>query len=127
MAMVAWMLGLLIVAGFGYATWRAYTQWEQRQRAAEERMASFVAQAKMPTPPPATTPSIPAPAPAAAPAAEAAQERLLFDAADKAAQAGEPVLAIQLYARLLARYPQSGLAGLARTAVAEQKKKLAKT
>jgi TolA-binding protein len=118
MAMVAWMLGVLIVAGFGYATWRAYGQWLERQRAAEERMASFVAQAK--APPAAAA----APAERAVPVKETVQERLLFEAAAKAALAGEPVLAIQLYARLLSRYPQSGLDAQARAAVAEQKKKL---
>ena len=105
MRAVAWMLAFVIVAGAGYALWRARTQWQQRRRAAEERMASFVAQMK-----PATD----------------AGERLLFEAAAKTAQAGEPVLAIQLYARLLARYPQSALAVQARAAVAEQKAKLAK-
>jgi hypothetical protein len=36
------------------------------------------------------------------------------------------VLAIQLYARLLSRFPESALAAQARGAVAEQKAKLAK-
>jgi hypothetical protein len=122
MRAVAWMLAFVIVAGAGYALWRARTQWQQRRRAAEERMASFVAQMK-----PATAVSPPATPPAApvAPATDAG-ERLLFEAAAKTAQAGEPVLAIQLYARLLARYPQSALAVQARAAVAEQKAKLAK-
>ena len=39
--------------------------------------------------------------PTVAPAAAAPQERLLLDAAAKAAEAGEPVLSIQLYAKLL--------------------------
>jgi predicted outer membrane lipoprotein len=127
MVAVAWMLGVLIAAGFGYATWRAYGQWVERQRAAEERMASFVAQAKMPA-----TQAVPAaqatPAAVAvpAPSTPTVQEQLLLDAAAKAALAGEPVLAIQLYARLLSRYPQTSLAAQARAAVAEQKKKVAK-
>ena len=123
MRAVAWMLAFVIVAGAGYALWRARTQWQQRRRAAEERMASFVAQMKPAaavSPPPAKAPAAPV-----APATDAG-ERLLFEAAAKAAQAGEPVLAIQLYARLLARYPQSALAAQARAAVAEQKAKLAK-
>ena len=41
-------------------------------------------------------------------------------------EAGEPALSIQLYARLLARYPQTALAGQARAAVESQKKRLAK-
>jgi hypothetical protein len=104
------MLGLIIAGGFGYATWRAHGQYVERRRAAEERMAAFVAQAKTPAPIKETAP----------------QERLLFDAATKAAEAGEPVLAIQLYARLLSRFPQTALAGEARAAVAAQKQKLAK-
>ena len=54
----------------------------------------------------------------------APQERLLLDAAAKAGEAGEPALSIQLYAKLLARYPQSALATQARAAVEAQKKKL---
>ena len=133
MVAVAWMLAVLIAAGFGYATWRAYGQYAERQRLSEERMASFVAQAKTPAAPAgpsSAAPGGPSPKPAPAslpvPPREAVQERLLFEAAGKAALAGEPVLAIQLYARLLSRYPQTALAEQARAAVAEQKKKLAK-
>jgi len=79
---------------------------------------------------PATAPLLaPAPAPAAAaapPAVEAPQERLLFDAAHKAGEAGEPALAIQLYAKLLSRFPKTIFTARARAAVEEQKKKLAK-
>jgi hypothetical protein len=116
MTIVAWMLAILIAAGLGYAAWRARVQWRERKKLADERMARFVAQAK---PQSAATP------PPVAPAADNAQ-RLLLEAAAKAGEAGEPVLAIQLYARLLSRYPQSAFAGEARAAVAEQKKKLAK-
>lgn len=116
------MLGVVIAAGLVYVVRRAYAQWLERSRASEARMASLLAQAKGAAVP-AGSPAAPKP-PAAA--KEAAEERLLFDAAGKTAQAGEPVLAIQLYARLLSRYPQSPLAGLARVAVAEQKTKLAK-
>jgi hypothetical protein len=118
MTAVTWMLGFIMIAGMGYATWRAYGQWSARQRAAEERMASFVAQAR--------TPSAPAAKESPQITKEAPQERLLFDAAAKAAQAGEPVLSIQLYARLLSRFPQTALAGPARAAVDEQKKRLSK-
>jgi outer membrane protein assembly factor BamD (BamD/ComL family) len=52
--------------------------------------------------------------------------KLLFEAAHKAGEAGEPALAIQLYARLLSRYPQTAFADQARAAVEAQKKKLAK-
>jgi TolA-binding protein len=126
MRFVAWMLALVIVAGLIYAVRRAYAQWLDRDNASEARMASLLAQARS-----AAGPAVGAlPGAAAVPAAvtkEALQERLLFDAAAKTAQAGEPVLAIQLYARLLSRYPQSTLAAQARAAVAEQKTKLART
>lgn len=59
-------------------------------------------------------------------AADLAKQRLLFDAATKAGEAGEPVLSIQLYARLLARYPDSTFASRARAAVELQKKNLTK-
>ena len=58
--------------------------------------------------------------------ADLAKQRLLFDAAAKAGEAGEPVLSIQLYARLLARYPDSAFASQARAAVEAQKKNLTK-
>ena len=79
---------------------------------------------------PAAAPLLaPAPVPiaqAVPPAAEAPQERLLFDAARKAGEAGEPALAIQLYAKLLSRFPKTIFTPRARAAVEEQKKKLAK-
>ena len=52
--------------------------------------------------------------------------RLLLEAASKAGEAGEPALSIQLYAKLLSRYPQTSFSVQARAAVAEQKKKLTK-
>ena len=54
------------------------------------------------------------------------QERLLLEAASKAGEAGEPALSIQLYAKLLSRYPQTTFSSQARAAVVEQKKKLTK-
>ena len=106
------VLALGAAIAYWFRTWRR--RRDELARAAEERMASFMAQAMAGA--------------KAAPAldAGAAQQRLLFDAAAKAGEAGEPVLAIQLYARLIARYPDSALAAQARTAVETQKKKLAK-
>ncbi|MGQ0652236.1 MAG: hypothetical protein ACT4P4_08230 [Betaproteobacteria bacterium] len=86
---------------------RLKRRWQERKRVSEGRMASFVAQAM--------------PARPAAP-----EQKLLFDAASKAAQAGEPALAIQLYARLLSRFPDTALAAQARENVEAQKRKLAK-
>src|SRR3982751_5810142 len=90
---IVWFVLLAILAGTVWLIGRARRQWRQRQEASEARLASFIAQ---------TSPL----APAAPPAAAAPQERLLLDAAAKAAEAGEPVLSIQLYAKLLSRYPQ---------------------
>jgi hypothetical protein len=45
---------------------------------------------------------------------------------DRAHRAGEPALAIQLYARLIARFPESAFIEQARGAVQAQKERLAK-
>ena len=116
-----WLVIVASLAGlaWGLARWRR--QWLARQQAAEARLASFIAQA---TPSASTvTPTAAPPPPAAQPVSP--QERLLLDAAAKAGEAGEPALSIQLYARLLSRYPQTQFAAQARAAVETQKKKLA--
>ena len=118
MKVLIWLAALGAVAALTYFIRRWRQQWEERQQAAEQRMALFIAQAK---------PSVPTVSAAPAPAMPAAQERLLLDAAAKAGEAGEPVLSIQLYAKLLSRYPESSLAAQARAAVEVQKKKLAKS
>jgi hypothetical protein len=119
--MISWLLLIAVAAAIGFAFWRWRRGEEERTRAAEERMASFIAQAR--------------PAAQALPAAQATppvdasslrQQKLLLEAASKAGEAGEAALSIQLYARLLSLYPDSALAGLARTAVEEQTKKLAR-
>jgi hypothetical protein len=117
MKLFAWALFIAAVAGlaWGVARWRRRS--EELQRASEQRMSAFLAEARSAAKPRPDT---------AADAAAVAAQRLLFDAAAKAGQAGEPVLSIQLYARLVARYPGSALAGEARSAVEAQKKNLAK-
>ena len=103
---------------------RLRRQFTERQEAAEARMMTLVAQAR-----PATAAPLLVPAQTtetAPPAVEAPQERLLFDAAQKAGEAGEPALAIQLYAKLLSRFPKTIFTARARTAVEDLKKKLAK-
>ena len=125
------MKGLFWLAVLGFVlcaigiVWYTLRKFKERQLAEEARAASFLA-ATAGNPKPAE-PS-PAPAPAAiAPAGDGlAQQRLLFEAAHKSGEAGEPALAIQLYARLLARYPASAFAVQARAAVVAQKQKLAK-
>jgi len=121
---VIWLLMLGAVAAVGYGIWRWRERWLERQRAAEERFASFLAQAR-PAAPPAEAPKAEAPK-AAAVVSSLPRQKLLFEAAAKAAEAGEPALSIQLYARLLSRFPDTAFASQARAAVELQKKKLVK-
>ena len=117
MQAVIWVFVLGATAGLAYWFWSWSRRRADLKRASEERFASFMAQAlvagKAKTQP-KVDPLI------------AARQRLLLEAAAKAGEAGEPVLSIQLYARLLARYPDSAFAAQARAAVEQQKKKLAK-
>jgi hypothetical protein len=114
MKAMAWFIALGAIAAIVYGLWRLRTRWEERSRASEERFATFISQALPKT--------------AAAPKAgddTVVLQRLLLEAAAKAGEAGEPALSIQLYAKLLARYPQTSFADQARAAVEAQKKKLA--
>jgi len=128
-------LWVLIIASFATVGWTlrmTFLKLRERRRSEEARAQAFLAQmagatarkdapGAVPAPAPAQTP-----APPGAPANDGATQRLLFEAAHKAGEAGEPALAIQLYARLLARYPATGFAEPARAAAAALKKKLAK-
>jgi len=114
MKMAAWLLTLAAIGVLGYALWTWRRRWLERQRASEERLAGFMAQAKPPAAAPvAVDSSLPL-------------QKLLLEAGAKAAEAGEPALSIQLYARLIARFPQGAFAAQARAAVEAQKQKLAK-
>ncbi len=120
-------LGLgVIVLAVGGLLWYSAKRWQARAAAEERRMAAFLAAAKgngkaaEPVPAPAAAPAPPAPG------AGLAQQKLLFEAAHKAGEAGEPALAIQLYARLLARFPASSFADQARARVEAEKKRLGK-
>ena len=128
MKMVVW-LGLLgVVAGFGYAFWVVMRRHAERKQAAEERLAAFVAQIRPVAAKPAPAPELkPAAAPAAAPAPALGLQKLLFEAAVKAAEAGEPALSIQLYARLIARYPDGAFVAQARAAADREKAKLVRS
>ncbi|HTM61956.1 MAG TPA: hypothetical protein VL199_16515 [Burkholderiales bacterium] len=122
---LAWFIVIGAVGGIVWYLMRLRRQFAERQEEAEARMMSIVAQARpMGAAAPLLTP-IPTAEPAP-PVAEAPQERLLFDAAHKAGEAGEPALAIQLYAKLLSRFPKTIFTARARSGVEEQKKKLAK-
>jgi hypothetical protein len=119
MKVLTWLLVFAAIGVLGYAFWTWRQRWLERQRAAEERFESFMAQAK--PVPPSLEKTKPVEAPSTVP-----QQRLLFEAAAKAGEAGEPALSIQLYARLLARYPESALGAQARAAIEAQKQRLAK-
>ena len=119
MKALAWFVVIGLIVAIVYYLARLRRQYAERQEAAEARMVSFIAQVRPAAAP--TLSAVPAPAQTVAP-----QERLLLDAAAKAGEAGEPALAIQLYAKLIWRYPQSTFAAQARAAVDEQKKKLSK-
>ena len=144
MKLVIWLIGAAAIGIFVYGIVKWRRQALELRRASDERSAALMAEVM------AAAKSSPA-APAAdaelakaefakaaeaaraakavdlAKAADLAKQRLLFDAAAKAGEAGEPVLSIQLYARLLARYPESALASQARAAVEAQKRHLTKT
>jgi len=119
MKVVIWLLVLAAIGAMGYALWKWRQRWLERKRAAEERFASFIAQARPPAPSMEALQPIPSDA-------TLLQQKLLLEAAAKAGEAGEAALSIQLYARLISRYPQSELGAQARAAVEAQKKKLAK-
>ncbi|MGQ0545432.1 MAG: hypothetical protein ACT4P3_08895 [Betaproteobacteria bacterium] len=119
MQTTAWLILVAIIAVLGFGVWLARKRWIERGRAASAREAQFMS---------GFAPQAPSPSPALPARKDAGtlpQQKLLFEAALKAAEAGEPVLSIQLYARLLARYPDTGFASQVRAAVAVQKKKLA--
>jgi hypothetical protein len=101
-----------------------------RERASEARAAELLAQmagAKLAAAPTTVAHDPRPPVQAAAPApgrGKLETQKLLFEAARRAGEADEPALAIQLYARLLARFPDSAFADEVRAAAEAQKKKL---
>lgn len=121
---IAWLVIIGAIAGVVYAFIRLRAQIAERKRASEARFASLMAQALPAGAAAKSAPEPAAPAPASPPPAMDANEKLLFEAASKAGQAGEAALSIQLYARLLARYPGTAFADPARAAVALQKAKV---
>lgn len=127
MRVLFWLLVIGFVMTSAGTVWYALRKSAQRRLTEEARMASFLAATAGKARSVDTVPAAkPAPA-VAAPAGDGlAQQRLLFEAAQKAGEAGESVLAIQLYARLLARFPATSFAEPARAAVAALKKKLVK-
>jgi TolA-binding protein len=121
MRVLFWIIAAGFVALCVGLVWFVRRRLAERRQAEEARMAAFVSGL---VPAPAQPAAPPAPAPGTG--NDLPVQKLLFEAAHKASEAGEPAIAIQLYARLLARYPASPFAAEARTAVEAQKKKLAK-
>jgi hypothetical protein len=115
MKTLAWLMVIGALGGIGYSLWRLRLGWLERQRTAEQRLSSLIVSAQAPVAP------VPVPK---ADLAGIAVQKLLFESASKAAAAGEPALSIQLYARLLSRFPESAFAEQARAAVEAQKKQL---
>jgi hypothetical protein len=109
-------------AGLAFWFWRAYQRFAERSRASDQRFASAMTDVMSTSK--AIAPLLPSKP--AQDLAGMAQQKLLYEAASKAGEAGEAVLSIQLYARLIARYPNSTLGAQARAAVEAQKKKLTK-
>jgi hypothetical protein len=125
MRTIVWLLLFALAVAAGWLIWRSLRQWEARKRAEEQRFANFMAGTTAAAKPRAAAPAaLTAPLPQAANGL--AQQRMLFEAAHKAGAAGEPALAIELYGRLLARYPATAFADQARAAVEALKKKLVK-
>ena len=125
-----WLVLLGCAATVVFLVWQIRRKAEERRLAEEARIAAFMtALPQVPKPAPEKTAgaNVPAASPIPTPASDVAQQKLLFDAAHKAGEAGEPALAIQLYARLLGRYPATAFAGEVRAAVETLKKKLAKS
>lgn len=128
MKQIVWLLIIALVGAIAWGAWYALRRYRERRQAAEARMAGFLAELRGSAAAPAARgTATPAPVPVAAPedVSSLAQQKLLFEAAAKAGDAGEPALSIQLYARLLARYPACSFAEPARAAVEAQKRKLA--
>ena len=98
----------------------------ERKQAAEARAAAFMSQMRPAAAPKLDAALAPKAEAAPAPAPDLGVQKLLFEAAFKAAEAGEPALSIQLYARLIARYPGGAFVAQARSAAEKEKAKLAR-
>jgi hypothetical protein len=118
-----WLTVLFAVAVVVWVIARIRRTIREREQAEEARAASLLAGLVGKS----AAPGNPAPQPVrAAVVDDVAQQKLLFESAHKAGEAGEPALAIQLYARLLARYPASAFAEQARAGADALKRKLVK-
>src|SRR5437868_6132744 len=87
MKSIAWLVVIGALAGIGYSLFLLRKRWQERKQVSEQRLASFVAGSL-----PAKAPLLPPEPPMAQPASDpdAGRQRLLFEAAAKAVEAGEP-------------------------------------
>jgi len=121
-----WLAIVVAVVGAVWVLARIRRAMRERERESEARAAQLLAGLVGAAPPPAPAAAAPSPAHAAS-TNDLTVQKLLFESAHKAGEAGEPALAIQLYGRLLARYPDTAFAGEVRAAVEMLKKKLVKS
>lgn len=138
MEKLLWIVLLAGAVGFVWLIWHKTRMLAERRRAEEARFALFMADHGVGGPKASLSPAAaaavaaeaPGPGSIAAPPVPAAdglgQQKLLFDAAHKAGEANEPALAIQLYAKLLSRFPATAFSAAARAAVEAQKRKLSR-
>ena len=122
-----WLVLFGFVLAVGWLVWHSRRKLAVLRRAEDERFAAFMLETTGRAKPADLPAAALAPAPKAPGGGGLPQQKLLFEAAHKSGEAGEPALAIQLYARLLARYPSTGFAAQARAEVEAQKKKLSKS
>jgi hypothetical protein len=119
MQTLLWLVIAACLFGIVFLCWRLIEKARERERSEEARFAAFIETRRgRAAAPAAAAPSTPAPS------NSLETQKLLFDAARKAGDAGEPALAAQLYERLLARFPDSAFAGEVRAAAEAQKKRI---
>ena len=132
MRVAFWLVLVGFVLTAAGLVWQSRRKLQAMRRAEEARFAALLAEATVRKSPVALPPGAPTQSAASLPPAATSaqndglpQQKLLFESARKAGEAGEPALAVQLYARLLARYPGTAFAAQVRSEVDAQKKKLA--
>lgn len=134
MRILFWLAVAAFAATLVWGAWYIRRKAEERRLAEAARAAAFMmdfagAQKSLTEIATSAAPSA-VPAPGAqhspSPAGDIALQKMLFEAAHKSGEAGEPALAIQLYSRLLVRYPATTFANPAREAMEAQKKRLLK-
>jgi hypothetical protein len=99
MATTLWLIIAGCIGGIALLCWRLIRKARERERSEAARFAAFMEArrdaAAAPAVPGAAAPAPPTPAAAAPAANPLATQKLLFDAARKAGDAGEPALAAE--------------------------------